>query len=108
MRPRRAVLDDHRGSTEGTATMTIEHYPPRGGLETALAAKFNETILEIFGSMVGPVWHETKVELSNGAVIQAFGRGQSLRGVKHNDTRPDFCLIDDIEDEDSVKTPSAN
>jgi hypothetical protein len=66
---------------------------------------FNEWLLFLFGNMHGPVWNEDKVVLSNGTVIQAFGRLQSLRGTKHDDARPDGCLIDDIEDEESVNTP---
>lgn len=66
---------------------------------------FNEHIFQLFGNLHGPVWNEDKIQLTNGAVIQAFGRGQSLRGTKHDDVRPDGCLIDDIEDEESVNTP---
>ncbi len=66
---------------------------------------FNPYIRAIFGDLHGPVWNEDKVVLNNGVVIQAFGRGQSLRGTKHDDQRPDCCLIDDIEDEESVSSP---
>lgn len=66
---------------------------------------FNEHVKELFGDLHGSTWNEDKVQLSNGAVMQAFGRGQSLRGVKHNDVRPDFVLIDDLEDEESVNSP---
>jgi len=66
---------------------------------------FNEHINTLFGGLHGKTWNEDKIELMNGVVIQAFGRGQSMRGVKHNDVRPDGCLIDDIEDEESVNTP---
>ena len=64
----------------------------------------NPAIEQMFGSMVGPIWGATKIELSNGVVIQAAGRGQSLRGLKHLDHRPDFCVCDDLEDEESVRT----
>ena len=39
--------------------------------------------------------------------IQGYGRGQSLRGVKHLNARPDLIFLDDIEDEESVLTPDA-
>lgn len=64
----------------------------------------NEFIIELFGDQRGDTWQETKIVLSNGTVIQALGRGQSLRGIKHLDARPDFCFIDDLEDEESVRT----
>lgn len=66
---------------------------------------FNEHIIDVFGTQHGPVWNEDKIVLANGVVIQAFGRGQSLRGVKHNDARPDGALLDDLEDEESVNSP---
>lgn len=66
---------------------------------------FNEHLHTLFGNLHGPTWNEDKVVLTNGVVIQAFGRGQSLRGTKHDDVRPDGCLIDDIEDEESVNSP---
>jgi hypothetical protein len=66
---------------------------------------FNEHLRTLFGDLHGPTWNEDKLVLSNGVVIQAFGRGMSLRGTKHEDARPDACLIDDIEDEESVNSP---
>ena len=66
---------------------------------------FNEGINFLFGNLHGAIWNEDKVLLTNGCVIQAFGRLQSLRGTKHDDARPDGCLIDDVEDEESVNTP---
>lgn len=67
----------------------------------------NELIFELFGDLVGDTWNEAKIVLRNGVVLQAFGRGQSLRGVKHLDVRPDFCFADDIEEEEHVRTPDA-
>ncbi|MDE2471886.1 MAG: hypothetical protein KGL35_24960 [Bradyrhizobium sp.] len=66
---------------------------------------FNDHIRALFGDLHGPTWNEDKAILSNGVVLQAFGRGQSLRGTKHDDVRPDACLIDDLEDEESVNSP---
>src|SRR6516162_9307321 len=67
----------------------------------------NELLIELFGDLRGPVWNEGRVELSNGVVLQAFGRGQALRGIKHHDVRPDFCFCDDLEEEEHVRTPQA-
>ncbi len=67
----------------------------------------NEMIEELFGPMVGPTWQEKKIILSNGTVIQAFGRGQSLRGAKHLSERPDMVFGDDVEDDECVATPEA-
>lgn len=67
----------------------------------------NPYIEDLFGSLVGPVWTEGKIVLTNGIIIQAFGRGQSLRGSKHLDHRPDLAFGDDIEDEESTKDEEA-
>lgn len=64
----------------------------------------NEALEALFGKMIGPVWRETKIVLANGVVIQAYSRGQSLRGCKHNDARPDFCFGDDLENEESCSS----
>ena len=70
----------------------------------------NDTLIELFGELGGKAastWNEDKIVLANGVCIQAFGRGQSFRGVKHLDWRPDRLWIDDLEDDASVKTPGA-
>ncbi len=67
----------------------------------------NEFIHELFGSLMGETWTESRIVLANGICIQAVGRGQSLRGVKHFDARPDMAFGDDIENEESVITPEA-
>jgi hypothetical protein len=67
----------------------------------------NPFIEELFGSLVGDTWTESRIVLNNGVCIQAVGRGQSLRGVKHLDARPDLAFGDDIENEESVLTPEA-
>jgi hypothetical protein len=67
----------------------------------------NPLLNALFGDQVGPIWSEAKIQLNNGAIIQAFGRGQSLRGSKHFDHRPDVAFADDIENEDSTATPEA-
>lgn len=67
----------------------------------------NEKIERLFGNQVGATWSESKIVLANGVIIQAFGRGQSLRGSKHLDARPDRAFCDDIENEESVVSPEA-
>ena len=71
--------------------------------------EYNADLQETFGIGPGDIWTETKIVTSTGVVVQAYGRGQSLRGVKHLDYRPDFIFLDDIEDRESgsVATPGA-
>ena len=65
--------------------------------------EYNENIQFLFGDMMGPTWNEDRVVLANGSCIQAFGPGQSFRGVKHLEWRPDRLDIDDLEDEENIK-----
>ena len=65
----------------------------------------NDRIKELFGDLRGKPWGDERIELATGITIQALGRGQALRGTKTADTRPDFILVDDIEDKASMATP---
>ena len=67
----------------------------------------NDDINELFGTQSGGTWAADQIVLPNGCKIQAFGARQSLRGAKHNDQRPDFLFVDDLEDEDNVATEDA-
>jgi hypothetical protein len=66
----------------------------------------NPNIEYLFGKQQGTVWGAEKIILANGVCIQAVGSGMSVRGMKHLDHRPDFALIDDLEDEETVKNPT--
>lgn len=67
----------------------------------------NTFLTELYGYQVGQTWNEAKVILNNGVCIQAFGRGQSFRGVKHLQYRPDYLFCDDIEGEEHIKEIAA-
>jgi len=67
----------------------------------------NEFIEVSLGVTPGDMWTDTRITLSNGVMIQAYGRYQSLRGVKHLENRPDLIFMDDLEDKESVATPEA-
>jgi hypothetical protein len=84
-------------------------YPRAKEKLTAIKNEFvvNPYINQLFGSMEGPTWGEGRIVLNNGVCISALGAGMSMRGMKYLDSRPDFWLIDDLEDEESVRTPEA-
>lgn len=63
----------------------------------------NELLRAVFGALEGQVWGATKIILRNSTAIQALGWNQSIRGIKHFEWRPDFCWIDDPEDDENVK-----
>lgn len=64
----------------------------------------NEFIIDLFGDQVGPVWNEGKIVLKNGVCIQAKGAGQSFRGTKYLQYRPDLFVGDDLEDDEAIDT----
>lgn len=67
----------------------------------------NELLARLFGDLKGSVWADDEIVLSNNIRILAMGRGQSIRGIKFNEHRPDFFLWDDLESEESVRTPES-
>jgi hypothetical protein len=67
----------------------------------------NPYIEDLFGYQVGSIWQEGRILLTNGALIQAFGRMQSLRGSKYLDQRPDRVFGDDMESEEAARTPDS-
>jgi hypothetical protein len=67
----------------------------------------NERLTQLFGDLRGDTWGADQIILSSGIMIQAIGRGQSLRGTKHLDARPDLVFIDDLEGRDDARTPEA-
>lgn len=68
----------------------------------------NEFLINLFGELKDTAkWNEAKVILKNGVIIQALGRGQEVRGMKHLDIRPDFCFADDVEGKEHVRDEHA-
>lgn len=64
----------------------------------------NERWREVFGASIVS-YGKDFVELSTNVMIQSRGSGQSLRGIKYLDMRPDLVFIDDLEDRQDVTTP---
>lgn len=69
----------------------------------------NETFRALFGNLVpdrnDPLkWTEDLIEIRNGVVVQAKGRGSQIRGANVNARRPDTILLDDVEDKEAVRT----
>lgn len=50
-------------------------------------------------------WNTTSLRITRyDACITAVSREQSVRGIRHNQYRPQLIIVDDLEDLDSVKT----
>ena len=71
--------------------------------------EYDDLLQSTFEIGPGDPWTSTQACTSTGVMYQAYGRGQSLRGVKHLDDRPDLIFLDDVEDKESgsVATPEA-
>nr|WP_245404718.1 phage terminase large subunit [Ancylobacter gelatini] len=58
---------------------------------------------EIVGQ--GRVWREGEIVLKNNVMIQGVGGGMKLRGRRHGPYRPDLVVLDDIENDENVRSP---
>ncbi len=53
----------------------------------------------------GPRWRIGLLITNNGVRIKSGGMDKKLRGWRHGAHRPDFILLDDIENDDNVRKP---
>jgi predicted phage terminase large subunit-like protein len=65
----------------------------------------NEALKEDFGDLQGKVWRSDVVVTKTDIKIDAIGCGKKVRGRKHRNWRPDLILLDDIENDENVRTP---
>ncbi len=54
----------------------------------------------------GRIWREGECVTANDVKFHARGAGQKIRGLRHGAYRPDVVFLDDIENDENVKTPS--
>lgn len=61
----------------------------------------NEAYIQDFGIKAdkGTEWQTGKFSLSDGTTFVSLGRGHSPRGLKKSGQRPDYILIDDVDDD---------
>ena len=65
----------------------------------------NPAILEDFGSLQGKVWRNNVLLTKTDIKIEAIGSGKKIRGRKHRNWRPDLIILDDVENDENVRTP---
>lgn len=65
----------------------------------------NEAIAQDFGLLAGNVWRSNVLLTKNNVKIEAIGSGKKIRGRKHRNWRPDLIVLDDVENDDNVRTP---
>jgi hypothetical protein len=69
----------------------------------------NALLREAYGDMVPDRseperWTNREIQLRNGAILLARGRGGQVRGLNFRARRPNRVTLDDVEDEDSIAT----
>ena len=117
-----AVPRGHAKSTnltfKGTMRSTLygyKHYPiiisdsseQAEGFLDNIRVEFEENtaILEDFGPLAGSVWRSNVLVTKTNIKIEAIGSGKKIRGRKHRNWRPDLIILDDVENDENVRTP---
>lgn len=54
----------------------------------------------------GRVWQQRVILLRNGVKIEVFGSGKRMRGLRHGPHRPDLVILDDLENDENVRSPT--
>jgi predicted phage terminase large subunit-like protein len=49
-------------------------------------------------------WRDSRIQLPNGAMVCAYGVGQSPRGLKNDKDRPGLIIADDLENEEQAES----
>jgi hypothetical protein len=65
----------------------------------------NERLRYFYGDLRGSKWTEDYFVLSSRASFMAMGWGQSPRGVKLDEVRPDVLLMDDYDTDEECRNP---
>lgn len=69
--------------------------------------QFNQRYINDFGNQfkIGH-WSEGNFVTQDGCAFFALGRGQSPRGLRYRDQRPDYIVIDDLDDDELCQNES--
>lgn len=68
--------------------------------------EYNQRIIQDFGiqKKMGD-WEEGEFEIADGILFKAYGRGQSARGIRNREKRPNYLVSDDLDDDEIVQNP---
>lgn len=53
----------------------------------------------------GRVWREGEIVTSNNVRVEGLGANQKIRGRRHGPHRPDLVFLDDLENDENVRSP---
>lgn len=66
----------------------------------------NPLIREDFGELKGKKnWTESSITTANNVKVEAIGSGKKVRGRRFRNWRPDLIVLDDVENDENVRTP---
>ncbi|WP_439240894.1 phage terminase large subunit [Lonepinella sp. BR2474] len=80
-------------------------YPMLEAIKVEL--QFNQRLCIDFPEVtgVGRVWQSGTIITSANQKVQVAGSGKKLRGLRHGAFRPDLVVLDDIENDEQVRSP---
>ncbi|MBO7466596.1 MAG: hypothetical protein J6T94_02780 [Bacteroidaceae bacterium] len=68
--------------------------------------QYNKRIIDDFGKQMSiGDWTEGEFTTKDGVFFLACGRGQSPRGLRKREARPDYIVIDDLDDDELCRNP---
>lgn len=71
-----------------------------------MALQFNKRIIADYGEQQTPgSWTSTEFLAKCGCAFRSLGAGQSPRGTRNEEIRPDLILIDDIDTDEECRNP---
>lgn len=71
-----------------------------------LELECNARLREDFGDLKGSGdWSKEAFVTANDVKVMALGRGQKIRGRRHRQWRPDKVILDDIENNETIRSP---
>lgn len=69
--------------------------------------QFNQRYISDFGQQYNHgSWEDGKFVTKDGTAFFARGRGQSPRGLRYRSRRPDYIVIDDLDDDELCESPA--
>lgn len=76
-----------------------------GDLQAEL--QFNQRYIHDFGEQINlGSWEDGKFITKDAKAFFALGRGQSPRGLRYGEHRPDYIVVDDLDDDELVQNES--
>lgn len=86
------------GKSEDAATRLL------GDIQAEL--EYNKRLIADFGKQRGAGdWQDGEFKSAAGVKFLAVGRGQSPRGLRDREARPDYIVIDDLDDDELCRNP---